>query len=297
MISPALLAQALPSATSGVDWLYQFTNNLTSLTTQNGGALTQLGLTELSCIALFTLIGMVINWNTATMTVWRFHAHPVRAGDRIYYRTGNPAEFGIADNSDAKVLSVDPHTNTLTIRTLDGSEVSYNPALTRKMTGQSTVYREEQRDLAVGERIRLTAADREQHIRSGDFAAVERIGEDNTLSVRLDNGKSAELDPEQAMHVEYGYVVEAVPQGSVDRVLISGEASELALHGQDLARLSPSTRDLAVYTSDNLDLNQGKEMASVEPGLWPHGAVAGIENIAEVSIPPITLEVPGIGLG
>ncbi len=80
MISPALLAQALPSASSGVDWLYQFTNNLTNLTTQNGGSLTQLGLTELSAIALFTLISMVINWNTSGMTL-RFHTHPVRAGD------------------------------------------------------------------------------------------------------------------------------------------------------------------------------------------------------------------------
>ncbi len=72
MVSVALLAQALPSASSGVDWLYQFTNNLTNLTTQNGGALTQLGLTELSCISLFTLISMVINWNTTSMTL-RFH--------------------------------------------------------------------------------------------------------------------------------------------------------------------------------------------------------------------------------
>jgi type IV secretion system protein VirB6 len=75
-----VLAQALPSASSGMDWLYQFTNNLTNLTTQNGGALTQLGLTELSCIALFTLISMVINWNTSGMTL-RFHSQPVRAGD------------------------------------------------------------------------------------------------------------------------------------------------------------------------------------------------------------------------
>jgi hypothetical protein len=80
MISFALLAQTLPSGSSGVDWLYQFTNNLTNLTTQNGGALTQLGLTELSCISLFTLISMVINWNTSGMTL-RFHTHPVRAGD------------------------------------------------------------------------------------------------------------------------------------------------------------------------------------------------------------------------
>ena len=80
MVSPVVLAQALPSASSGVDWLYQFTNNLTNLTTQNGGALTQLGLTELSCISLFTLISMVINWNTSGMTL-RFHTHPVQAGD------------------------------------------------------------------------------------------------------------------------------------------------------------------------------------------------------------------------
>lgn len=80
MVSIAILAQTLPSPSSGVDWLYQFTNNLTNLTTQNGGALTQLGLTELSCISLFTLISMVVNWNTSSMTL-RFHTHPVRAGD------------------------------------------------------------------------------------------------------------------------------------------------------------------------------------------------------------------------
>ena len=79
-MSIALLAQALPSASSGMNWLYQFTNNLTNLTTQNGGALTQLGAVELSCIALFTLVSMVVNWNTSGMTL-RFHTHPVRAGD------------------------------------------------------------------------------------------------------------------------------------------------------------------------------------------------------------------------
>ena len=80
MASIVWFAQHLPSASSGVDWLYQFTNNLTNLTTQNGGALTQFGMTELSCIALFTLINMVINWSTSTMT-FRVHHHPVQAGD------------------------------------------------------------------------------------------------------------------------------------------------------------------------------------------------------------------------
>jgi hypothetical protein len=84
MASAILLAQALPSASSGVDWLYQFTNNLTNLTTQNGGALTQLGLAELSCISLFMLVSMVVNWSTTGMTL-RFHVHAIHFGDLINF--------------------------------------------------------------------------------------------------------------------------------------------------------------------------------------------------------------------
>jgi len=80
MASIVLLAQALPTASSGVNWLYQFTNNLTNLTTQNGGALTQLGLTELAGISLFVLVSMVINWNTTGMT-FRIHHEHLHVGD------------------------------------------------------------------------------------------------------------------------------------------------------------------------------------------------------------------------
>ncbi len=80
MSAIVLLAQVLPSTSSGVDWLYQFTNNLTNLTTQNGGALTQLGMTELACISFFMLVSMVVNWQTSTMT-FRLHHHPIQAGD------------------------------------------------------------------------------------------------------------------------------------------------------------------------------------------------------------------------
>lgn len=84
MASVMALAQALPSTSSGVDWLYQFTNNLTNLTTQNGGALTQFGAVELSAISLFVLVNMVVNWNTSTMT-FRVHHEPVRAGDLVNF--------------------------------------------------------------------------------------------------------------------------------------------------------------------------------------------------------------------
>ena len=84
MVSILALAQAMPSASSGGDWLYQFTNNLTNLTTQNGGVLTQFGLAELSCIALFSLISMSINWSTTGMT-FRLHHDHIHVGDLINF--------------------------------------------------------------------------------------------------------------------------------------------------------------------------------------------------------------------
>jgi hypothetical protein len=66
--------QALAFVVPGQDWLYQFVNNLTALTTANGGALTSLGLSVLSFIALMMLVNMVITYSTANMS---FSLNPV----------------------------------------------------------------------------------------------------------------------------------------------------------------------------------------------------------------------------
>jgi hypothetical protein len=73
---PSVLALFAP----GVDWLTIFSTNLSNLTTQNGGALTNVGLTELSFVSLIVLIKMVVGWSTSSMTL-SFYRHPVRAGD------------------------------------------------------------------------------------------------------------------------------------------------------------------------------------------------------------------------
>ncbi|MCL2659435.1 MAG: type IV secretion system protein [Acidobacteriaceae bacterium] len=77
-----LLAFAAPTSSS--DLLYEMVNNITNLTTQNGGVLTHLGMVELSFIAMFVLIGMVVRWNTQSMTIG-LHHHPVTIGDLMHF--------------------------------------------------------------------------------------------------------------------------------------------------------------------------------------------------------------------
>ena len=174
--------------------------------------------------------------------------------DRISYRKGSPEEHGIADNSSATVISVDARSNLLTVETREGDRVSYNPALLKQQSDRSTVYREESRDLAQGERIQFTAANPDLRIRAGSLGTVEKIGEDSAITVRLDNGKAVHLDAEQSRYIDYGYVVETTWQVSADRILLTGGSNQIAAQQEVLTRLSQHLRDLAIYTSDDSGL-------------------------------------------
>jgi hypothetical protein len=134
------------------------------------------------------------------------------------------------------------------------------------------------------------------HIRIGDFATVERIDPD--LSVRLDNGKSVDLNAEAARHIDYGYAIETAGNLAADRVILTGEATLLAGLEDNLARLNPNIRELSVYTSDAsqaLQVELAQSPATVEALSKP---LAGATNlgIVESSLPEIIIEEIGLHL-
>ncbi|SEG71153.1 conjugative relaxase domain-containing protein, TrwC/TraI family [Bryocella elongata] len=210
-----------------------------------------------------------------------------QSGDEIHYKAGSPVDHGIADHSISTVLTVDAKSNLLTVATRDGSEVIYNPALLRKQTDQARVFRSEEREIANGERIRITASMRELHVRAGDFATVEAVGDDHSVSVRHDSGRMLALSEEQAPHIEYGYTAGRIPQSFSGRVFATGEAQSLAQHAQDFARLSGQTRDLVLYTSEGGRFSREQSIAADAigqtvsmPGL-PSGDRASVELSVE----------------
>ena len=205
--------------------------------------------------------------------------------DRISYRKGSPEEHGIADNSSAIVVSVDARSNLLTVETREGDRVSYNPALLKQQTDRSTVYREESRELSEGERIQFTFVNSELRIRAGSLATVEKIGEDNAITVRLDNGKAVALDAEQSRYIDYGYAVATTQQAFVDRILVTGTSDQIAEQREALTHLSPHLHDLAIYTSDRSELTIQQITSS-----------ANIKPISIPALPEIELEGMGISV-
>jgi hypothetical protein len=177
-------------------------------------------------------------------------------GDEIRFRKGSPEKHGIADSSAVTVLAVDQQSNRFTVETSTGHHVSFDPASLKHQMAQSVVYREEERELAAGDRVQVTASSRESGLRKGTFGMIERVTDDNAVSVRLDNGKRVELTPEQSRHIDYAYAVESAQHLSADRVLITGSPTVLAEQQADLAKLSTKVQDLAIYTSNGYEPHQ-----------------------------------------
>ena len=149
----------------------------------------------------------------------RAWAERYNVGDVLRYsRTSK--ETGIGKGEYARVKSIDAPSNRLTVELKDGTERNYDP---RRQQGVS-VYRDEERVFSIGDRVQLTAPSRGLKLANRELGTVEGIGQndDGRLSLKMDGGRTVELDPRKHPHLDHGYAVTSYSsQGqTADRVLI-----------------------------------------------------------------------------
>ena len=178
-------------------------------------------------------------------------------GDVIRYESGSQA-IGLERGSEARVSAVDARTNTLTVQTKDGNEVSYDP---RRLYGVN-VFEERAREFSVGERIQFTAANKELGVANRDLATVTALDE-RSITVRMDGkqGREITFDPTEFRQMDHGYAVTShSSQGlTADRVIANIDTdSSRSLINDRLAyvAISRAAHDARIYTNDVATLGQ-----------------------------------------
>jgi conjugative relaxase-like TrwC/TraI family protein len=180
----------------------------------------------------------------------RTWAEKYDVGDVLRYSRGSK-ETGIQKGEYARVIGVDAAHNQLTVALLDGRQQSYDP---RRQQGVS-VYREEQRAFSVGDRIQFTAPDNEMKIANRELATVERIS-DGKFSLRMDCGRSVEIDLMRNPHLDHGYAVTShSSQGqTAERVLVHVDtelgAKDLLNNRMAYVAISRGAHDAQIFTND-----------------------------------------------
>jgi conjugative relaxase-like TrwC/TraI family protein len=161
-------------------------------------------------------------------------------------------ETGIERGEYARVKSVDAEKNLLTVVRADGSELTYDP---RRQQGVS-VYREEPRNFAVGDRIQFTAPANDLKVANRELGTVEAIGQDGQMRLKMDGGRDVQLDPREHPHLDHGYAVTShSSQGqTAERVLIHVDtelaAKDLLNSRMAYVAVSRGAEDAQLFTND-----------------------------------------------
>jgi len=189
---------------------------------------------------------------TGTDRQW---AERYEEGDVVRYSRGSKG-LGIDAGDYARVEHVDAKTNQVTVRRDDERTVSYDP---RRLQGV-TLYRETERAFAAGDRVQITAPDRERCVPNRELGTVERVDAKGRLEIRWDSGRTSSFETYERRHLDYGYAVTShSSQGqTADRVLVHVETDRASekLVNQRLAYVAVShgQHDAHIYTDDKVKL-------------------------------------------
>jgi conjugative relaxase-like TrwC/TraI family protein len=187
----------------------------------------------------------------------RTWAERYEMGDVLRYSRASK-ETGIGKGEYAQVKSIDALKNRLTVELQDGTQRTYDP---RRQRGVS-VFRQGMRSFSVDDRIQFTAPANELKVANRELGTIERIEEDGRLRLKMDSGRTVELDPPKHPHLDHGYAMTShSSQGqTADRVLIHVDtelgAKDLLNSRMAYVAVSRGRYDAQIYTNNAQTLGQ-----------------------------------------
>ncbi len=238
---------------------------------------------------------------TGADRTWAARYNP---GDVLQYNTGSKSE-GIERGSFATVQTVDTRTNTITVSLESGSTATYDP---RRLKGVN-VFREVEREFAVGDRVQFTAPNKDLGVANRDLATVVGL-EEGQVTLRTD-GKSARtvaFNTEEFRQLDHGYAVTShSSQGlTADRVLahIDTDASRGLINNRlAYVSISRASDDARIYTSNAANLAERLASQITKSAALDVTAHPSIERTPVDSVRPFSerglskIELEGFSLG
>ena len=220
-----------------------------------------------------------------------------QAGDVLHYVRGSK-EHSIERGSYAHVVVTDPQENLVTVRKENGEQVTYDPSRLRGISA----YREIEREFAIGDRIQLTAPNRELGVANRDLGTIQQIDAGGRMTVRVDGdkGKSITFNPREMRHFDHGYAVTShSSQGlTAERVLVNMDTEvhpELINSRFAYVSVSRASHDAQVFTNDAANLAESlsrdvSKASAIDFGKIPVASV-GLDQAAALK------KTPAAGLG
>ncbi|WP_418142075.1 relaxase domain-containing protein (plasmid) [Marinobacter sp. MA] len=212
----------------------------------------------------------------------------VEKGSSRGYQKGDLVQFardfktiGVERNELVKVLRVDGE--KVIFANKDGQEVEWRPD---KVAGRAKhgveVYREEDKRLAEGDRIRWTKTDKDRDLKNGAKGEIERI-DGSTAIIKFQDGRRISLDLKEDKHWDHAYASTIVSaQGQTYKsamALAESWRRNLVNQKSFYVGLSRAKEDARIYTDDRAKLTKGIEERTGEKTSALEGRNVSVEKM------------------
>ncbi len=180
----------------------------------------------------------------------RTWAKRYEVGDVVRFSRGSQ-KIGIPAGSYGNVVAVNAAENLLTIRKVDGNQVTHDP---KRLSGV-TVYESVEREFSTGDRVQFTAPQKQIGVANRDLGTIEKIAPDGSISLSLEDGRKIVINAKVHPHFDHGYAVTShSAQGlTAERVLINADTTvhpELLSSRFAYVSVSRARLDAEIYTNN-----------------------------------------------
>ncbi|MNS69425.1 Multifunctional conjugation protein TraI [compost metagenome] len=156
------------------------------------------------------------------------------------------ASLGLARGEPATVVSA--QAGRVTLQREDGQLVEWHPALMPHVA----VYSVAERNMAVGDRVRVSANDYGLGLINGQFGTVSALTP-QALTLTKESGAQVVLELRRPLHLEYGYctTVHSAQGQTCERVMIDADVtSAMANESLYYVAISRARSEVLLYTDD-----------------------------------------------
>jgi len=172
--------------------------------------------------------------------------------------------------------------------------VTYDPSRLRGISA----YREIDREFAVGDRVQLTAPNRDLQVANRDLGTLKNFGSDGRITLRMDSGKDVSFDPKVMRHFDHGYAVTShSSQGlTTERVLVNMDTKvhpELINGRFAYVSVSRASHEAEIFTNEVATLS---ERLSRDVSKTSAVKLAEANTVANTLAPKDGAGSPGLGL-
>ena len=206
-------------------------------------------------------------------------------------------ETGIEAGNYAQVIRTDPKENLVTVQRPDGEQVTYDPSRLRGISA----YREIEREFAVGDRVQLTAPNRDLQVANRDLGTLTSFDKDGRVTLRMDSGKDVSFDPKKMRHFDHGYAVTShSSQGlTSQRVLVNMDTEvhpELINARFAYVSVSRASHDAQVFTNNASNLAERLSADVSKTSALDFGKLAAQVPSIATNQPKFSKQTNGLGL-